>query len=98
LVQGLSIAGLYSEGNGGHTLSFGSKGPNRGVNVSGCFFAPQAGNKGLPDFFDIDWGRTIAGFSSGNTSLGGLHDNAMTGAGFVSAGDHSEGKLYRVVR
>jgi hypothetical protein len=97
-VQGLSIAGLYSEGNGAATLRFGSKGPNRGINVSGCFFAPQDGNKGLPDFFDIVWGQTIAGFSSGNTALGGLHDDVQAGKGFVTVGDHSQGKLSRTIR
>lgn len=98
LVQGLSIAGLYSEGNGGPTLRFGSNGPNRGINVSGCFFAPQDANKRLDNFFDIEWGRTVAGFTSGNTALGGLHDNTQAEPGLISSGDHTEGRLYRTVR
>lgn len=96
LVQGLSIAGLYSEGNAGPTLRFGSKGPNRGVNISGCFFAPQETNKRLAGFFDIEWGQTVAGFSSGNTALGGLHDNAQAGPGLASSGDHAEGRLHKL--
>lgn len=98
LVQGLSIAGLYSEGNAGPTLRFGSNGPNRGVNVSGCFFAPQDANKRRGDFFDIEWGRTVAGAASGNAALGGLHDNAQVGPGFASSGDHTEGRLFRAAR
>lgn len=73
VVRGLSIAGLYSEGNASPTLDFESSAANHGISVSGCMFAPQDRNKKNPDFFDVRWGYIEGGHASGNYSTGRLH-------------------------
>lgn len=99
IVQGLSIAGLYSEGNSGSTLDFDNAAPNRGISVSGSFFAPQDQNNARPDFFDILWGRIEAGFASGNFSTGQLHHHrAPTPSALTIQGDYAKLKLVHAAR
>lgn len=94
IVQGLSIAGLYSEGNYGPTLDFDSSAPNRGINVSGSMFAPQDSNKLDSKFFDIRWGIIEAGHASGNFSTGRLHHHrGPTSSSLVVLGDYAKLQL-----
>lgn len=73
VIQGLSISGLYSEGNEGPALDFDSRAPNRGISISGSMFSPKQEKKLDKQFFDIHWGRIEAGYASGNFSTARLH-------------------------
>lgn len=93
---GLSVAGLYSEGNHGPTLDFDNNAPNRGVNITGCAFAPKNEDKKNVDLFDIRWGRIEAGHASGNYSTGRLHSHrAMTSTALSVQGDFANIELMR---
>lgn len=90
IVRGLSVSGLYWEGNYGPAIDMDTSAPNQGVSVSGCMFVPQDENKAIKDFFDIKWGFIEAGHSGGNYSSGRLHHHRAANAGsLVIAGDYA---------
>lgn len=94
IVQGLSVSGLYSEGNSGPTLDFEHNAPNRGISVTGCMFAPQTENKANPGFFEIRWGRIEAGHAGGNFTTGRLHHHRGTRPSALAVlGDYAELQL-----
>lgn len=96
IVQGLSIAGLYSEGNYGPTIDIDTRAPNKGVSITGCMFAPQEANKADENFFDIRWGRIEGGHAGGNYSTGRLHHHrAASLSGLAIAGDYAALQLSR---
>lgn len=96
VVQGLSVAGLYSEGNHGPTLHFDNAAANRGISVTGCMFASKDENKARSDFFDILWGRIEAGHASGNYSTGRLHyHRAASPTALTISGDYAAMQLVK---
>lgn len=95
-VLGLSVAGLYAEGNAKSSLIFDGPGTNRGINISGSFFAPPEWTRDDQDFFEIRWGNTISGHSSGNYCTTKLHDDGYLSPGCLfSIGDYAEISLLR---
>jgi len=96
VVQGLSVAGLYSEGNHGPTLDFDNAAPNRGISVTGSMFARKDEDRGSSDLFDIRWGRIEAGHAAGNYSTGRLHlHRSSTDGELHIAGDFAILELVR---
>ncbi len=96
VVRGLSIAGLYSEGNYGPTLDLDNAAVNRGVSVTGAMFAPQEQRKADSDFFDIRWGRIEGGHAGGNFSSGRLHHHRSTSpSSLIVSGDYAALDLIR---
>jgi hypothetical protein len=90
--SGILIAGNYFEANsGGPQLDFsGGVLNNRGISVSGNLFLLTAAQIADPVYYAIEWGSTVAAFSSGNFCDGQLHGTSGMGSGisyFTPLGD-----------
>lgn len=89
-IQGLFVAGLYSEFNALPTLDFSAGPANSGIEVSGNFLSANTANSANPAFFDIVWGTTTGGVSNANRQFTGrMHNNS--GSIIDSTGDTAAG-------
>lgn len=95
--HGVSIDGVYTEGNTNLDVKFASGGNGgSGVSVSKMYSKCSSTNQSNSSFYNVDWGNVAGGTSGANYCEGRLHDNDSMTSPLVNGGaDYASLAIYK---